>query len=190
MITTAITFFLNAILFFILSFFIKNVFSYYVLASLLIMIGWLRIADSGNNNIARGLLEKHPDLFSDEEQEQIFLNSPSIFLIQLELKTALTRNDFSATIFYAILISLLNVIICAVRQDWISLLISVAIVLYLIFGKIRSAFPGSIDQDNFLKVIDRYLKTKKLKKKDVTEMELRLLSSNYNQILSKLEGLR
>jgi len=154
------------------------------------MIGWLHVADSENKNIAKGLLKKYPDLFSNEDQKHIFLNSPSVFLLQLRLKTVLTRNDFSAALFYAILISFINIIICVFKQNWISLVISMLIILYLIFGRIRSAFPGSNEEDNMVKFVDRYLKAEKIKKKNLSETELRSLLNDYTEVLSKLEKLR
>jgi hypothetical protein len=190
MVTTTITFLLTAFIFYILSFFIKNIFHYYIVVSLLIIVGWFHLADSRNQNMAKGLVKRYPDLFSNEKQEQIFLNSPSIFLTQFQLKTVFIRNDFSAALVYVILISFANAIISGFLQNWISLSISVLIIPYLIFGKIRSAFPGSNEQDNIIKIADRYLKTKKIKMKNVKETELRSLSKSYAAILSKLDKLR
>lgn len=159
---------------------------YYIPSSLIVALLWLRVIFSRYARIGRALVNKHPDIFQDEVAKDMFLASPSLFLPSLELITAFTRWDFSSTIGYAFLISLVYSIISIVRADWIALALCVMIVIDSIYGNMRDAFEtGNQDQDT-LRVVHRYVKSKKMKIKGMSDIESMQLSKKYVQIRDSL----
>ena len=130
MITIFMSFLLTAIPFAVLHFLKSAAWTYYVPCSLIVALLWLSVIFSRYSSIGRALVSKHPDILQDEVAKDMFLASPSVFLPSLELTTAFARWDFSSTIGWSFLISLVYGIVSLVQADWIALTLCIMVAIY------------------------------------------------------------
>jgi hypothetical protein len=177
---------ITAVVFFVLSFFVKGVWSYYVPISLIILSFWIILIKSHFKNIAHGIIYKNPDLFEADEKEML-LSSPSIFIPKIVLITFFFQVDPGASASYAMFISLIYSVIALFTQNWIGLIICISIFLFILFG-INVSFAGH-PEDDVSRFIIRYSKAQKFDRKKLSEYEISLLMDSYNTILEKLNFL-
>lgn len=180
------SFLLTAIPFVVLYFLKISLWAYYVPCSLIIALLWLRLIFSRYYSIGCALVNKHPEILQDKVNEDMFLASPSIFLPSLELITAFSRLDFSGAIGWSLIISLTYGIVSLIRMDWITLVLCILIAIDSAYGNMSDAFETSNEDHNTSRVIHRYIKSKKRKMKETTDMELMQLAQRYVQIRGSL----
>ncbi len=186
MFMTIVVFLIAAVVFFVMSFFLEGVWSYYVPVSLIILSLCIITIKSHFKNVARAIIHKNPGLFEDEEKEML-LSSPSIFIPQIEFITSFFKVEPGAAASYAMFISLIYSVITLFTQNWIGLIICSAIFIYVLFG-INVSFAGH-PEDNIINFINRYSKAKKFDRKKLSENELSFLMDSYNTIMDKLNSL-
>ncbi len=185
MFMTIVVFLIAAVVFFVMSFFVEGVWSYYIPVSLVILSVLLMSINSSFKNIAKGIIYRNPGLFENEEKEML-LSSASIFIPNITLKTFFIRVDPGAAASYTMYIALIYSVITLFTQNWIALIICSSIFLYILFG-INVSF-GGIPEDDVMKFIIRYSKAKKFDRKKLSEYEVSLLMDSYTAILDKLHS--
>ena len=187
MFTTSLSFIIVGIIFFLLSLINVVIWSYFIPCSLILALLWLRIYNFRYKSLAHYLLKKYPDLIEDEIDKEIFLASPSVFLPPLGFITIFARLDFSSTIAYSFIISVIYCGISLVRADWIVVFLCAILIHDSIRGNIRDAFEAADHEQNILRVVHRYLKLKKKSMKEISDVELNELAERYEGISNRLK---
>jgi hypothetical protein len=187
MFTTSLSFIIVGIAFFLLSLINVVIWSYFIPCSLILALLWLRIYNFRYKSLAHYLLKKYSYLIEDEIDKEIFLVSPSIFLPSLDLITIFARLDFSSSIAYSFIISVIYGIISLVRADWVVVFLCVILIHDSIRGNMRDAFEAADHEQNILRVVHRYLKSKKRSIKEISDVELNELAERYEGIINRLK---
>jgi len=158
MFITIITFLIVAVIFFILSYFVQELWVYYVPSASLLVLIWIMTIIMRNKYVANNILKNYSELFSNEQADML-LNSPSIFLPKTELFTSFAQMEPNAACGYIMFISIGYSIFSIYLQNWSIFIISFIIII-TIFYAINVSFPVGSD-DDCIRAIIRYCRAKK-----------------------------
>lgn len=152
--------------------------------SLIIILFWIIIIDYRNEQTAENLLEKNQQLFSEEEQEML-LSSPSIFMQEVTFTTDFARVDPNMALNNSTIISAIYGILSIYFLVWPSLIICILVILFIQLNMRDSFYQGS--ENDEIHATSRYLKFKKLNRQTITPSKRQSLSFAYRDILDKLD---
>jgi uncharacterized membrane protein len=157
------------------------------------------LVNARNRGIAKTIIKKSPELFSDEEK-QMLVNSPSLFIPAIELYTAFARFEFASAIGGITWVTLIYGVVCIFIHSWISLLLCICIFLYSWLGPLGNAFETHSLEENTKRAISRYLRANIKRDRKVnkilgidTDVELSSRPFHnkyinlYNEVLAKLD---
>ncbi|MBU4353756.1 MAG: hypothetical protein KJ822_00255 [Proteobacteria bacterium] len=184
---TITAFLIMGLIFFIFSYFVQGIWIYFIPATSSLILLWLITIIMRNNYVAKNILRNYSELFS-LEQEELLLNSPSIFLMKTDFITLFAQIEPSAASGYIMFISIGYAIFSIYLQNWFTLIISIFIIIIILWA-VNVSFPKGSD-DDFIGAIIRYCRANKINRKTLTAFELEHLLYNYGEILGILKELR
>ncbi|MFA5158007.1 MAG: hypothetical protein WC451_02365 [Patescibacteria group bacterium] len=187
---------LSLILTFSLSFFVHDIWKFYILFLSIAIIIFLLLYKRYYGNIARRLIAKHPDLFFSGEEEMLTA-AAGIFIPQVQFIINGTKIEFAAASGWVQVISIIGIIIAIFTGEWLVMACLVVVLVYSIFSKSALFFYCGEKRRDIERVIILTMGTSKAEQLGLTQGKINSLDSasefadyseRYHCILEKLIG--
>lgn len=187
MITNIFSFALSAIVFFILSFFIDNIWRFYVPSSLLIVLLFLLVNLLRYKRIAKDIVESKGDYLTDKEVELLLINS-SLIIPKLELKTVTGIVESSASVGISLLVAGIYLVVSLFKLNYLGVTFCAAY-LFILYTQLNEVFLTNDNKENCMRFVSGYLRAKRIKKKSIDEQLFNELVNGYEDLVDYLKEI-
>ncbi len=147
------------------------------------------VMNSYFKGLIKGFLAKHPDEFDNTDEMGIMTVSPGVFIPQIMQPSNLAATDLAASLGWARILSVLSVVLGLIFSNYIVLSIGGIVFLVYLFSHIGGMFYNNNPDADMFSSTRRYLSSKSINVKSLTDVELVSYAIKYEEIVRKLKRI-